>query len=388
MAGGVGRKLSLRKPRKGLLSDGQVNGPAPPKRPGPGKGVSTSDAIPTLLTAAEAARLWRDAMKDKSYRAFPLGLEAGHYLRAKRRRLTESSYRDYESILDKLARYFADLEIGDLEPPVGTERLEEFLDYQWGAQSGRTFNKAVSVLHDFFRFHQLRGNIQGDPTLAIERAKKRDVHREAIQQEDRAKLLAANDDLRDRLALRLLLDYGIRKGSLQGIQYRHFDHQRRRLSLVVAKGGKVRELPIPDKDFWLDLERLILEVEAQPHHYLLCRQKTIPFGVPDSRGRRQVRLNRFPEKPMGAHGAHDWWYRCQERAGLVATGQTSGAKMHRTRYTAGQRVLDATGNLKAVQKLLGHASISTTADTYTDWDVQQLEASLIETFAAEDEAAE
>ena len=31
---------------------------------------------------------------------------------------------------------------------------------------------------------------------------------------------------------------------------------------------------------------------------------------------------------------------CQERAGLVAAGQTSGAKMHRTRYTAGQRVLD------------------------------------------------
>ena len=52
--------------------------------------------------------------------------------------------------------------------------------------------------------------------------------------------------------------------------------------------------------------------------------------------------------------------------------------------SAGQRVLDATGNLKAVQALLGHASISTTADTYTDWDVQQLEASLLETFAAED----
>ena len=94
--------------------------------------------------------------------------------------------------------------------------------------------------------------------------------------------------------------------------------------------GKVRELPIPDKDFWLDLERLILDVEAQPHHYLLCGQRTIPCGRPDEHGRRLVRLNRFPEKPMGAHGAHDWWYRCQERAGLVATGQTSGAKMHRT----------------------------------------------------------
>jgi integrase-like protein len=55
--------------------------------------------------------------------------------------------------------------------------------------------------------------------------------------------------------------------------------------------------------------------------------------------------------------------------------------MHRTRYTAGQRVLDATGNLKAVQALLGHASISTTADTYTNWDVQQLESSLLQTFS-------
>ena len=42
------------------------------------------------------------------------------------------------------------------------------------------------------------------------------------------------------------------------------------------------------------------------------------------------------------------------------------------RHTAGQRVLDATGNLKAVQKLLGHASIQTTGDVYTDWDIDQL----------------
>ena len=49
-----------------------------------------------------------------------------------------------------------------------------------------------------------------------------------------------------------------------------------------------------------------------------------------------------------------------------------------TRYTAGQRVLDATGNLKAVQKLLGHESIQTTGDIYTDWDVEQLADSLME----------
>jgi len=41
-------------------------------------------------------------------------------------------------------------------------------------------------------------------------------------------------------------------------------------------------------------------------------------------------------------------------------------------------VLDATGNLKAVQKLLGHESIQTTGDIYTDWDIQQLADTLAE----------
>jgi integrase len=34
------------------------------------------------------------------------------------------------------------------------------------------------------------------------------------------------------------------------------------------------------------------------------------------------------------------------------------------------------GNLKAVQKLLGHSSISTTGDIYTDWDIDQLAETL------------
>jgi Phage integrase family len=38
--------------------------------------------------------------------------------------------------------------------------------------------------------------------------------------------------------------------------------------------------------------------------------------------------------------------------------------MHKARHTAGQRVLDASGNLKAVQELLGHFSIQTTGDIY------------------------
>ncbi len=71
-------------------------------------------------------------------------------------------------------------------------------------------------------------------------------------------------------------------------------------------------------------------------------------------------------------------------ASVVPEGTSSGERMHKARHTAGQRVLDATGNLKAVQKLLGHTSIQTTGDIYADWDVDQLAATMAQVLA-EDE---
>lgn len=323
--------------------------------------MTTVEHTPHELTLLEAARIVREAVRDKSYRLFPMGQEAEAYLRIKRKRLTDSSYRDYESSLDKLARYFPDLQLADFEPPVGTDRLEDFLSAQWGSSAPRTYNKNLSILRDFFRFQILRGRLHGDPTIAIERARTRSVYRTTFTGDQRRAIIASQEDRRDRIALRLLLDYGLRKGALQAVQFKHFDHIRKRLT-IFTKGEKVREIPIPDTAFWHDLERHILDSEAKPAHYLMCRQKTIP----------RAGVRRFPDKPMAAHGIHKWWYRCLENAGQVPQGTTSGERMHKARHTAGQRVLDATGNLKAVQKLLGHSSIATTGDIYADWDIDQL----------------
>ena len=109
----------------------------------------------------------------------------------------------------------------------------------------------------------------------------------------------------------------------------------------------------------------------------MCRRKAVFHGYrPDGSTRMDETL--FLDQPIGVHGMHDWWYRCLQRAGIVAEGVTSGERMHKARHTAGQRLLDATGNLKAVQKLLGHESIQTTGDIYTDWDIQQLADSLLD----------
>jgi site-specific recombinase XerC len=342
--------------------------------------------LPERLTPDEFGRIMakvREAVKDKSYQITPLGEEVANYLHIKRKRLTSSSFRDYEGGLDKLARYFPDLKLEDFEPPVGTERLEEFLDAQWGSGAPRTYNKNLSICKDFYQWQVKRGRLHGDPTLLIERARSRQVYRTTFRTDQRRAIIAQNPSRRDSLALRLLLDYGLRKGSLRAVQIKHFDHQRRRLT-IFAKGQKVRELPIPDPAFWKDLECHVLEAEARPDHFLLCPHKRVPVGTPDKDGRRRTELRHFPEKPMSEATAHRWWYCRLAGAGIVERGVTSGEKMHKARHSAGQRVLDATGNLKATQKLLGHTSIQTTGDIYADWDIDQLKDTMVEVLAEDD----
>jgi integrase len=325
------------------------------------------------LSRADIIRLYREeVVRDKSYQEYPLGQEAAAYLRVKRKRITDSTYRDMESAFDKLARHFGDLRLEDFEPPVGTERMEEFLEHQWGHREPRTYNKNLSYFSDFFKFQRKRGRLAGDPCEYIDRAKARGVHREAFNSDQRRAILAGQDELRDRIALRLLLDYALRKGSLRQIRFQHFDHVRKRLT-IFAKGGKVRTLPIPDPAFWHDLERLILDSQAEGHHFLMQRQKG------NGRFKRA-----YPAEPMGVHGMHDWWYRCLANAGIVAEGTTSGERMHKARHSAGQRLLDHTGNLKAVQRLLGHESIQTTGDIYVDWDDERLAASLMDALRSEE----
>lgn len=327
------------------------------------------------LTLAEQARVmeqYAEIMRNKAYEELPMGQEVAAYLRIKAKRLSENSQLAYESTLDKFARQFAYLELRDLEPPLGTERIEEWLGQMWGKKRPATYNRHLSVLKDFFKHQIIRGKMHADPTLAIEPAKKRQVYRTTFSPDQVRAIIASQEELRDRIALRLLLHYGLRRGSLQAIQFKHFDHVRKRLTMF-AKGGKVRELPIPQAAFWHDLERHIIESEAEPGHYLM-----------QARWSNRKAQKSMPEQRMSAHGLHNWWYRCLANAGIVGVGETSGERMHKARHTAGQRLLDKTGNLKATQEFLGHASIQTTGDVYSGWADERLEGSIEQALEDED----
>jgi site-specific recombinase XerD len=170
----------------------------------------------------------------------------------------------------------------DFEPPIGTHRLEEFLDYFWGERAGRTYNKHLSGLRGFFKDAILRGKLHGDPTLAIRRARKTGVYRTVFTPDQRKAILASSPELRDQVALRLLLDYGLRKGALQRVQFKHFDHYRKQLT-IFTKGDRVRAIPIPHNAFWFDLERLIVEEQAQPNHHCSPGGKSTPSGSTGTR---------------------------------------------------------------------------------------------------------
>lgn len=342
----------------------------------------------TLDSYQLAARTLRESVKDKSYRAYPMGQEAGAYLRWKRGQITKATYRSYESILDKLARYYPDLEMTAFEPPAGTELLEEFLEAHCSELAPGTYNTYHAIISDLFKWARIKDKLHGDPMLLVQRRRKRGVYRTTFTPSDRHRILADGPDpqylRRDRIALRLLLDYGIRKGALRSIRFEHFDANRRRLT-IFTKGEKVREIALVDPKLWDDLEKLQFEIGAQPNHYLVASRRKLFRGYDRVTGDPITKWVDYPEKHFSDRGLHEWWYGCLRRAGVVAAGQTSGQKMHKARHTLGQRILDKTGNLKAVQAQLGHASITTTGDIYTDWDIGQQEQTLIDVLLGEDE---
>ncbi len=297
-----------------------------------GDGSRRSKGRHASLTLGEAARIIREAVRDKSYRSTPVGLEVAHFIRWFRNEYgaTVETLRDYEAILAKLAIDHADLELAAFEPPDGTTRLR----------------------------------VHGNPVVPIRSPRLRDVERELFSADDVVRIVAAQPELRDRVALKLLFLMGLRKGELAAIRYRDFDLGRRRLR-VHGKGGKIRHTPIPTEELREEIAELSLR--RDPTEHLLYPQKRGPKGTVIWENRR---------KPLSGPALHRWWYRCLTRAGVVDEGTTHGKKMHGARYTSGTEFYLATGDIYATQQLLGHADVSTTANIYVQGSPADLEAKL------------
>lgn len=337
----------------------------------------------------------RHAVKDRSYRATPLGLEVARYYRWKKNEwgATEATLLDYEAILARLALFFADLELEDFAPPVGTERLRECWDHYWGERTARTRAKVRSVWVDFFEWAVRERGLHGNPARALSRPKIRNTRIETFQPSAVLGILASQTYPADWLIADLILRYGVRRSGIVNAQRRDFDVERRYFTCR-TKGGRIYEIPVVEDAFWLKLGLLDLDAQLAPDHWLLYRQDTRRMKVPLDEATEVIQvqskrtgyadvIRRTHTKEPTSKVAHLRWYGILTTAGLVAKGTTGGMNMHRGRHTSATALQRSKHDLKLTQALLGHTDIRST-ERYTQLDPHDLAKALTELFEADE----
>jgi len=156
--------------------------------------------------------------------------------------------------------------------------------------------------------------------------------------------------VRDRALLELLYATGVRVSELTGLDLGDVDHARRTLR-VMGKGGKERVVPfgVPAAgalQAWLDVGRPVLTGAASGQAVFL--------------GRRGRRVDQRQVRDVVHRG--------------VATVEGAPAMgPHGLRHSAATHLLDGGADLRSVQELLGHATLSTT-QIYTHVSVERLRA--------------
>jgi integrase/recombinase XerC len=216
--------------------------------------------------------------------------------------------------------------------------------------SPRSIARRLSAVRSFFAYLVREGVVASNVAIHVQAPRPSRRLPAALDTDQVAKLLESSGDdeltVRDHAMFELLYSSGLRLAELVGLNLGDIDLADRTVR-VLGKGSKSRVVPVG---------RHAIEALRQ---WLLTRQKFAPTdeqAVFVSRtGSRlaprtvQSRLKRWARKNASAVNVHP----------------------HMLRHSFASHMLESSGDLRAVQELLGHASISTT-QAYTHLDFQHL----------------
>ncbi|MFD5225348.1 tyrosine-type recombinase/integrase [Microbacterium sp. NPDC058342] len=275
------------------------------------------------------------------------------------RRLSPATVRAYRADLTDLGRTVDD-------PPLDDIDLETLREWLWRAtQRGdarSTMARRAAAVRAFFGWARDAGIVAVDPSLRLvtpRRAKtlpvvaSADGMRELL---DAQRAAAAGGDpiaLRDHAILEMLYAAGIRVSELCGVDVDELDLDRRTVR-VLGKGAKERVVPF-----------------GAPAAEALGAHLTRARPVLQARTERTT-----PALFLGARGARigpRTVYALVARAlGPIVGAEHVGP--HALRHSAATHLLDGGADLRAVQEILGHASLGTT-QIYTHVSAERLTAS-------------
>jgi integrase/recombinase XerC len=219
-------------------------------------------------------------------------------------------------------------------------------EHRRGREPG-SLHHLLSACRSFFRWLLREGVIAQDPALDVRAPKLRRKLPQVLDVDEATALVEIPTDtpeaVQDRAMLELFYSSGLRLAELTGLVWNDIDLAQG-LVRVLGKGSKTRVVPIGSKA----AEALIA----------LQQQATPATADPVFRGR-----GGRPISPASVRKRLKGWAKSQ--------GVWKRVYPHLLRHSFASHLLESSGDLRAVQELLGHADISTT-QIYTHLDFQHL----------------
>jgi integrase/recombinase XerC len=220
-----------------------------------------------------------------------------------------------------------------------------------GTTERTSIARKLAAVRGFFRFLVSAGHLRKDPTAGVGTPKTRRRLPTHLSLDEMDRLLVAPpadglSGLRDRAVLEVLYSSGLRVSELTGLDWPDVDGDAETLR-VLGKGRKQRIVPIGKPA----LRALAIYADA-------CAER----GWPVRTGPvfRNLRGGRLTSRSVA---------RLLER--WVAASGATKASPHALRHTFATHLLGGGADLRAIQELLGHASLSTT-QRYTHVDLRRL----------------
>ncbi len=214
--------------------------------------------------------------------------------------------------------------------------------------SPRTLQRMLSSLRSFFRFLEKQGVVDGNPAAAAKSPKKSNPLPNTLDADMAMKLLDFKPEntleKRDVAMMELFYGSGVRLSELVEADIRDLDFASG-LMRVTGKGGKTRVVPLGAQSIKAIQSYLATRLKTTPDAALFVSRD----GPRVSRRTVQQRLKRQSMLRLGTNMLHP----------------------HMLRHSFASHLLESSGDLRAVQEMLGHADIATT-QIYTHLDFQHL----------------
>jgi integrase/recombinase XerC len=273
----------------------------------------------------------------------------GQYLAhlANERRLSKHSTAAYRRDIDALLAGMNGAGLAELGP-AHIRRIVATLHAR--GLSGRTLARMLSAWRGLFRYLADRHGLKSNPCAGIRAPKSPKRLPEALTPDDAQRLVEVPGEdvfaVRDRAMLELFYSSGLRLAELAGVDWNAID-MADGTARVHGKGAKTRVVPVGRHA----LAALRAWREARRAFPLHDEQAVFV----NRRGRRLS--TRMIEARIKAAG--------------LKQGIRQDVHPHMLRHSFASHVLQSSGDLRAVQEMLGHASIATT-QIYTHLDFQHL----------------